>query len=36
VIDGMDVIYAMENVPTVRGDKPLEAVTIAASGEVRF
>ena len=33
-MDGMDVIYAMENVATARGDKPVEAVTIAASGEV--
>ena len=35
VIDGMDVIHAMENVATARGDKPVDAVTIAASGEVR-
>lgn len=30
----MDVVYAMENVKTSRGDKPVEPVTIAASGEV--
>lgn len=35
VIDGMDVVYAMENVEKGRGDKPSEAVTISASGEVR-
>ncbi|WWD19250.1 peptidyl-prolyl cis-trans isomerase B [Kwoniella shandongensis] len=34
VIEGMDVVYAMENVKTGRGDKPAEAVTIAASGEL--
>ncbi|CAD6568433.1 MAG: Peptidyl-prolyl cis-trans isomerase B [Tremellales sp. Tagirdzhanova-0007] len=34
VMDGMDVIYAMENVATARGDKPVETVTIAASGEL--
>lgn len=30
----MDIVYAMENVKTSRGDKPVEPVTIAASGEV--
>jgi len=34
VIEGMDIVYAMENVKTARGDKPVEAVTIAASGEL--
>ncbi|OWT38278.1 peptidyl-prolyl cis-trans isomerase B [Cryptococcus neoformans Bt1] len=34
VIEGMDVVYAMENVKTSRGDKPVEPVTIAASGEL--
>ena len=34
VIEGMDIVYAMENVQTARGDKPVESVTIAASGEV--
>ncbi|WVR09420.1 peptidyl-prolyl cis-trans isomerase B [Kwoniella sp. DSM 27419] len=34
VIEGMDVVYAMEAVKTARGDKPTEAVTIAASGEL--
>lgn len=30
----MDIVYAMEAVPTARGDKPADAVTIATSGEV--
>ena len=34
MIEGMDVVYAMEAVQTARGDKPVEPVTIAASGEV--
>ena len=34
VIEGMDVVYAMENVEKGRGDKPKEAVTIVKSGEV--
>ncbi|WWC63506.1 peptidyl-prolyl cis-trans isomerase B [Kwoniella dejecticola CBS 10117] len=34
VIEGMDVVYAMEAVKTGRGDKPAESVTIAASGEL--
>lgn len=34
VIEGMDVVYAMENAPTGRGDKPVEPITIAKSGEV--
>lgn len=34
VIDGMDVVHYIENVPRDRGDRPLETVTIAASGEV--
>ena len=34
VIEGMDVVTAMENVPTARGDKPKEPVTIAKSGEL--
>ena len=34
VIEGMDVVYAMENVPKGRGDKPSEPVTIVKSGEV--
>ena len=33
-MEGMDVVYAMENVKTGRGDKPVEDMTIAASGEV--
>jgi len=34
VIEGMDVVYAMEAVTTARGDKPVEPVTIAKSGEI--
>jgi len=34
VIEGMDVVYAMENVPKGRSDRPVEAVTIVKSGEV--
>lgn len=34
VIEGMDVVYAMENVKFGRGDRPAEAVTIVKSGEV--
>ncbi|WWD02178.1 peptidyl-prolyl cis-trans isomerase B [Kwoniella europaea PYCC6329] len=34
VIEGMDVVYAMEGVKTARGDKPTEQVTIVASGEL--
>ncbi|KAL0247356.1 peptidyl-prolyl cis-trans isomerase B [Cryptococcus tetragattii IND107] len=34
VLEGMDIVYAMENVKTSRGDKPVEPVTIAASGEL--
>jgi hypothetical protein len=30
----MDVVEALDNVNTARGDKPVEAVTIAKSGEV--
>ncbi|KAJ6594132.1 cyclophilin-like domain-containing protein [Mycena capillaripes] len=34
VIDGMDVVNAIENVPKGRGDKPKEDVIIADSGEL--
>jgi peptidyl-prolyl cis-trans isomerase B (cyclophilin B) len=34
VIEGMDVVTAMENLPMGRGDKPKEPITIAKSGEV--
>jgi len=35
VIDGMDIVYAVENVATSKpGDKPLEDVIIADSGEL--
>ncbi|OCF38665.1 peptidyl-prolyl cis-trans isomerase B [Kwoniella heveanensis CBS 569] len=34
VIEGMDVVYAMEKVKTARGDRPVEPVKIAASGEL--
>lgn len=30
----MDIVYAMENVPTARGDRPKEPLTIVRSGEV--
>jgi hypothetical protein len=32
----MDVVEAMDNVKTARGDKPVEAVTIVKSGEVSW
>lgn len=35
VLEGMDVVYAMENVEKGAGDRPKEAVTIVKSGEVR-
>ncbi|ODN83599.1 peptidyl-prolyl cis-trans isomerase B [Cryptococcus amylolentus CBS 6039] len=34
VIEGLDVVMAMEAVKTGRGDKPVEEVRIAASGEL--
>lgn len=34
VIEGMDIVYAMENVEKGRGDRPVEAVTIVAAGEL--
>jgi peptidyl-prolyl cis-trans isomerase B (cyclophilin B) len=35
VLEGMDIVYEMENVKTAaRGDKPVEPVTIVKSGEV--
>lgn len=34
VLEGMDIVFAMENLPMGRGDKPKEPVTIVASGEV--
>jgi hypothetical protein len=34
VLEGMDIVTLMENVPKGRSDKPTEAVTIAKSGEV--
>nr|ODN94534.1 peptidyl-prolyl cis-trans isomerase B [Cryptococcus depauperatus CBS 7855] len=34
VLEGLDIVSAMENVKTARGDKPVEPVTIAASGEL--
>lgn len=34
VLEGMDVVHYIENVPTDRRDAPLEQVTIAACGEV--
>lgn len=34
VIEGMDVVYAIEAVPKGSGDKPKEKITISASGEL--
>ncbi|ORY78102.1 cyclophilin-like domain-containing protein [Leucosporidium creatinivorum] len=34
VLEGMDIVYAIENVPKGSGDKPKEKVVIAASGEL--
>jgi peptidyl-prolyl cis-trans isomerase B (cyclophilin B) len=34
VLEGMDIVRAIENVAKGGGDRPKEAVTIAASGEV--
>lgn len=34
VLEGMDVVTAIENVPKSRGDKPSETVKIAKSGEL--
>lgn len=33
VIEGLDVVFAIENVPKGPGDKPKEAVTIVKSGK---
>lgn len=35
VLEGMDIVRAIEDVPKDRGDAPSEKVTIADSGEVR-
>ncbi|KPV74441.1 uncharacterized protein RHOBADRAFT_65265, partial [Rhodotorula graminis WP1] len=34
VLEGMDVVYAVENVPKGPGDKPKQKVTIVKSGEI--
>lgn len=34
VLEGLDIIHAIENVPKAAGDRPAEAVTITESGEV--
>ncbi|KAF8981557.1 Peptidyl-prolyl cis-trans isomerase B [Entomortierella lignicola] len=34
VVEGMDVVTAIENTPTNPGDRPKSAVTIASSGEI--
>lgn len=34
VLEGLDLVHQVENVKTARGDKPVEAVIIADSGEV--
>merc|ERR1711939_844824 len=36
VLEGMDIVYAIENVAKGRGDKPVEAVTIVKSGELEM
>lgn len=36
VLEGMDIITQIENVPKSAGDKPKEAVTIAKSGELEI
>ncbi|GJJ77441.1 peptidyl-prolyl cis-trans isomerase B (cyclophilin B) [Entomortierella parvispora] len=36
VVEGMDVVTAIENTPTASGDRPKVAVTIAASGELEM
>ncbi|KAF9921247.1 Peptidyl-prolyl cis-trans isomerase B [Linnemannia zychae] len=36
VMEGMDVVTAIENTPTHPGDRPKAAVTIAASGELEM
>jgi hypothetical protein len=36
VMEGMDVVTAIENTPTAPGDSPKAAVTIAASGELEM
>ncbi|KAK4047503.1 Tricalbin-2 [Microbotryomycetes sp. JL221] len=36
VLEGMDIVTAIENVPTGSGDKPREKVTIIASGELEI
>ena len=34
VLEGYDVVEAIENVPKTPGDKPIETVKIAKSGEL--
>ncbi|KAF9271060.1 Peptidyl-prolyl cis-trans isomerase B, partial [Linnemannia elongata] len=36
VMEGMDVVTAIENTPTASGDRPKAAVTIVASGELEI
>ena len=36
VLEGMDVVRAIEDVPKARGDAPSEKVTIVDAGEVRY
>ncbi|KAJ1847521.1 Peptidyl-prolyl cis-trans isomerase B [Coemansia sp. RSA 2703] len=36
VMEGMDVVTAIENTPTSRGDKPKEAIVIADCGELEI
>ena len=36
VVDGMDIVTAIENTPTLPGDKPKNAVTIASCKEIKM
>jgi len=34
IVDGLDVVRKIESTKTARGDRPVEAVTIADAGEL--